>query len=138
MATTEYKLIMGRRKALKMLGFSSAAIFSGVVGGVSFGRSIPEMEEMLQESLAPSTKSRVSFTTGTDRKTMMKEILQPFERQIREGLIGKQLVIKLMVVTNTPLCATHPDAIPVYWIFKAFLQGQSIAESLPWKCNGWI
>lgn len=132
METTDYKLIMGRRKALKMLGFSSAAIFSGVIGGVSFGRSIPEMDEMLQESLAPSTKSRVSFTNGTDRKTMMKEILQPFEPQIREGLIGKQLVIKPnMVVTNTPLCATHPDAIRgVLDFIKPFYKGQIIiAES---------
>ena len=56
--------------------------------------------------------SKVSFTTGTDRREMVYQLLKPFEREIKDGIKGKQVVIKSNFVRlDTPLCATHADAV---------------------------
>lgn len=39
-------------------------------------------------------RSQVAFTTRTDRRAMMAGMLKPFEKQIRDGMKGKQLIIK--------------------------------------------
>ena len=77
-------------------------------------------------------KSPVAFTTGTDRKQMLFEVIKPFENEIKAGLKKKQLVIKPnMVVTNKELCATHKDALRALLEYlKPIYKGQIIiAES---------
>lgn len=130
MKPTEKHLVMGRRNALKMLGLSSAAMLAG---GFS---DIPDIKPRdMKSKLKPGTGenlSTVSFTTGTDRKEMLFEVMQPFEKLIREGLKRKQLIIKPnMVTTNVDLCATHVDALrAVIEFVKPFYRGQIIiAES---------
>jgi uncharacterized protein (DUF362 family) len=57
-------------------------------------------------------KSTVHFTTGTDRKKMMNDILTPLKETIKTGIVGKQIIIKPNCVwKDTILCATHADAI---------------------------
>jgi uncharacterized protein (DUF362 family) len=56
--------------------------------------------------------SRVSFVAGNDRRDLVFQALKPFEKEIREGIRGRQVVIKPNCVWDgNPLCATHPDAI---------------------------
>ena len=76
--------------------------------------------------------SRVSFAAGTDRRAMIRQVLLPFEREIREGIRGKRVVIKPNLVWDSnPLCATHPDAVRgVLDFLKPFHKGTVIvAES---------
>jgi uncharacterized protein (DUF362 family) len=63
---------------------------------------------------------------------MLYEVMKPFQNEIKAGLKKKQLIIKPnMVVTNTPLCATHVDALRALLEFlKPMYKGQIIiAES---------
>jgi uncharacterized protein (DUF362 family) len=131
MKTKENQLTTGRREALKVLGLGSAALF---LGGF---RNIPSTDTLgvTSKSSRPvfsGDRSSVTFTTGTDRRAMMQEVLKPLENQIRQGIKGKQVVIKPnMVSTNIPLCATHPDALRgVMEFIKPFYDGKFIiAES---------
>jgi len=81
-------------------------------------------------------EARVSFVTGTDRREMVRQALKPFEKEIREGIRDKQVVIKTNFVWHgTPLCATHPDAVrglldflaPIYK--KKIVLGESSAST---------
>ena len=113
MKPKENQLITGRREALKILGLGSAAYFMN-----GFGRipsvdmfEVPEMVSR-KSPVIPAGRSSIAFTTGTDRRAMLFEVLKPFEAKIRNGIKGKQVVIKPnMVSTNIPLCATHVDAL---------------------------
>jgi uncharacterized protein (DUF362 family) len=128
METKEKQLVTGRRDALKILGLGSAALFASSFGNVALG-ALPEMEYISkQKPVVSNGRSSVSFTSGTDRVKMMSEVMKPFEKQIREGLKGKQLVIKPnLVSTNVPLCATHVDALRgVIEFIKPFYKGQII------------
>jgi len=50
--------------------------------------------------------------TGTDRRDMVIKTLEPFKREIRKAVAGKQVIIKPNNVWDgIPLCATHPDAM---------------------------
>ena len=85
-----------------------------------------------QKQLAAESRSTVSFTTGTERRQMLFEVMKPFQNEIKAGLKKKQLIIKPnMVVTNIPLCAAHPDALRALLEFiKPMYKGQIIiAES---------
>ena len=113
MKNTESKFVTDRRNALKMLGFSSAALFTGVFGNIPEAQAA-EMVKTKKPSI-PTGRSTVAFATGTDRRAMMFEVMKPYEKQIREGIKGKQLIIKPnMVSTTVPLCATHVDALRGY------------------------
>jgi uncharacterized protein (DUF362 family) len=130
MKSSEKQLVIGRRSALKMLGLSSAAMLTGGFGDVL----AVEPKENLPKSkpLVVEGRSSVSFTTGTERRQMLYEVMKPFEKEIKAGLKKKQLIIKPnMVVTNTPLCATHVDALRALLEFvKPMYKGQIIiAES---------
>ncbi|MBN1293132.1 MAG: DUF362 domain-containing protein [Candidatus Latescibacteria bacterium] len=58
------------------------------------------------------SKSSVSFVTGNDRRDMVYQALKPFEKEIKEGIKGKQVVIKSNLVDPlNDLAATHPDAV---------------------------
>jgi uncharacterized protein (DUF362 family) len=130
MKPSENQLVIGRRSALKMLGLSSAAMlstgFSDVLGAE------PKENTPKPKPLAVESNSPVSFTTGTERRQMLYEVMKPFESELKAGLKKKQLIIKPnMVVTNIPLCATHVDALRALLEFvKPFYKGQIIiAES---------
>jgi uncharacterized protein (DUF362 family) len=130
MKSSEKELLLGRRSALKMLGLGSAAMltvgFSDVLGAE------PKGDRPKPKKLDVESRSTVSFTTGTERRQMLYEVMKPFEKEIKAGLKKKQLIIKPnMVVTNTPLCATHPDALRALLEFiKPMYKGQIIiAES---------
>jgi uncharacterized protein (DUF362 family) len=130
MKPTEKHLVMGRRNALKMLGLSSATMLAG--GFSDLSAIEPRDMKPKPKPVAGDSSSTVAFTTGTDRKEMLFEVMQPFEKQIRAGLKGKQLIIKPnMVSTNVALCATHVDALRALIEFvKPFYHGQIIiAES---------
>jgi len=126
MKSPEEQFVIGRRNALKMLGLSSAALFTGVLGGIPTSQAAEIAKN--KKTLVPSGKSPVSVVTGTDRRAMMFEVLKPFDQEIRKGLKGKQLIIKPnMVSTTSPLCATHVDAIrSLIEYIKPFYPGQII------------
>jgi len=130
MESSEKQLVIGRRNALKMLGLSSAAMLT-----VGFGDVLavePKGDRPKPKPLAVESRSSVAFTTGTERRQMLYEVMNPFRNEIKAGLKKKQLIIKPnMVVTNTPLCATHVDALRALLEFlKPIYKGQIIiAES---------
>ena len=130
MSSSEKQLVIGRRGALKMLGLSSAAMLS--VGLSDVLAKEPELDAPKPKGQAPESRSSVAFTTGTERRQMLFEVMKPFQNEIKAGLKKKQLIIKPnMVVTNTPLCATHPDALRALLEFiRPMYKGQIIiAES---------
>ena len=104
------QLVVGRRNALKMLGLSSAAMLAGGFNDISSAE--PRDTKPKPKPLIASGRSSVAFTTGADRQQMLFQVIKPFEKEIRAGLKGKQLIIKPnMVVTNVALCATHVEAL---------------------------
>jgi uncharacterized protein (DUF362 family) len=110
MKPADDKLTIGRRNALKILGAGSAALFAGGFGNIPSAESLEMMSK--KKPVVPTGRSSVAFTTGTDRREMIFEVITPFEEKIRKGLKGKQLIIKPnMVSTTVPLCATHVDAL---------------------------
>jgi uncharacterized protein (DUF362 family) len=120
------RFVTDRRNALKILGFSSAALFTGVFGNIPEATAA-EMVKTRKPAI-PTGRSNVVFATGTDRRAMMAEVMKPYEKQIREGIKGKQLIIKPnMVSTTVPLCATHVDALRgVLEFIKPMYSGQII------------
>ncbi len=82
------------------IGTAGMAFGAGMLPGAA--RALPK---------APD-QSKVSFITGTDRKRMIIEALEPFKDQIAADIQDKQVVIKVnMAATYIPLTATHPDAV---------------------------
>jgi uncharacterized protein (DUF362 family) len=130
MSTSEKELVIGRRNALKMLGLGSAAMLSVGISDVLAVE--PKGDKPKPKTLTAENRSSVSFTTGTERRQMLFEVMKPFQNEIKAGLKKKQLIIKPnMVVTNIPLCAAHPDALrAVLEFIKPMYKGQIIiAES---------
>jgi uncharacterized protein (DUF362 family) len=130
MKTSDKQLVIGRRNALKMLGLASAGMLAG--GFTDILASEPSDRKPAPKPALLNGNSSVAFTTGTDRQQMLYEVVKPFEAEIRKGLKGKQLIIKVnMVVTNVPLCATHVDAVRALLEYvKPFYKRQIIiAES---------
>jgi uncharacterized protein (DUF362 family) len=130
MSISEKQLVVGRRNALKMLGLGSVAMLSsGFSDILSFE---PSDMKAPTKPVLDFGRSPVAFTTGTDRKEMLFEVIKPFEKEIRAGIKRKQLIIKPnMVVTNKELCATHKDALRALLEYmKPIYKGQIIiAES---------
>ncbi|MCE5250868.1 DUF362 domain-containing protein [bacterium] len=82
-------------------------------------------------TVEPGT-SRVSFVTGTDRRDMIYQALKPLEKEIKQAIGEKQVIIKPNnVYDSVPLCATHPDSMRgVLDFLKPFYKKQVIiAES---------
>ncbi len=130
MKSKENQLVMGRRNALKMLGLSSAAMLTTGFSDVMAAESKENGPKLKQ--LAVESRSSVAFTTGTERRQMLYEVMKPFQNEIKAALKKKQLIIKPnMVVTSIPLCATHVDAMRALLEFlKPIYKGQIlIAES---------
>ena len=129
MKTKENQLITGRRDMLKMLGFGSAALFMGELGMIPSVDMLDDPKiSSVKKPITSNERTSVAFTTGTDRRAMMDEVMKPFEEKIRNGIKKKQVVIKVnMVSTNIPLCATHVDAIRGFMEFmKPIYKGQFI------------
>ncbi|HLN20540.1 MAG TPA: DUF362 domain-containing protein [Bacteroidales bacterium] len=129
MKTPENRFTAKRRDMLKYVGLGSVSMLMGNIG------YIPSVEKLDIPEIAPKKqtvtstgRSSVAFTTGTDRRAMMFEVMKPFEEYIKKGIKGKQIVIKPnMVSTNVPLCATHVDAIrSVMDFLKPYYSGQFI------------
>ena len=130
MKTTEKQLIVGRRNALKMLGLGSAGMLAGGFSDILAVE--PSDNKPAPKPSLIRGNSSVAFTTGTDRQQMLFEVIKPFEAEIKKGLKGKQLIIKVnMVQTSVPLCATHIDALRALLEYmKPIYKGQIvIAES---------
>lgn len=130
MKTSEKHLLVGRRNALKMIGLGSAAMLSGGFSDILAVE--PKDTKPAPKPMLTSGNSSVAFTTGTDRQQMLYEVIKPFEAEIRKGLKGKQLILKVnMVRTDVPLCATHVDALRgLLEYMKPIYNGQIIiAES---------
>jgi len=130
MKSSENQLVIGRRSALKMIGLSSATMLTTGFSDVLAAE--PNEDKPKPKPLAVESRSSVSFTTGTERRQMLFEVMKPFQNEIKSGLKKKQLIIKPnMVVTNIALCATHVDALRALLEFvKPFYKGQIIiAES---------
>jgi len=127
-----------RRQFLKSFAVSTAGIAAGSVGmtGCSAGlKSTPKIHGKRPVTVG---ESRVSLVKGTDRRQMIYDTLKPFEREIREGIAGKQVLIKINC--NRPdvqLIKTHPDAVrgildfitPMY--DRQILVGESTALEVP-------
>jgi uncharacterized protein (DUF362 family) len=130
MKTSDKHLIFGRRDALRLIGLGSAGMLAG--GFTDILAVEPADMKPKPKQITFSGNTSVAFTTGSDRQQMLYEVIRPFESEIRKGLKGKQLIIKVnMVAVNAPLCATHVDAIrALLEILKPIYKGQIIiAES---------
>jgi uncharacterized protein (DUF362 family) len=130
MKAPEKQLVIGRRNVLKMMGLGSAAMLSS--GFTDILAVEPSDMKAKPKPVINEGRSPVAFTTGTDRKEMLFEVIKPFDKEIKAGLKKKQLVIKPnMVVTNRELCATHKDALRALLEYlKPIYKGQIIiAES---------
>ena len=91
MKTKENQLITGRRDMLKMLGFGSAALFMGELGMIPSVDLLDNPEiSSLKKPVISSGRTSVAFATGTDRRAMMSEVMNPFETKIHKGIKGKQ------------------------------------------------
>ncbi len=107
------KLPDGRRDFIKKISAGSAGMMLGAIGmngcSASF-RSGPKLQKTFS---AYTGESRVAFTKGNDRRDNLTTVLKPFENEIREGIKGKQIVIKLNCVGQEGklLMVTHPDAV---------------------------
>jgi uncharacterized protein (DUF362 family) len=110
MKLSDKELLTGRRNALKMIGLGTAGMLAGGFSDI-LAAEPEDMRPTPKETIIKGNSS-VAFTSGTDRKEMIYKVVKPFEQEIRKGLNGKQLIIKVnMVTTNVALCATHVDAL---------------------------
>lgn len=124
------ELMTGRRNALKMIGLGTAGMLAG--GFRDILAAEPEDTKPAPKETTVRGNSSVAFTTGTDRQQMLYNVIKPFEQEIKKGIRGKQLIIKVnMVTTNVALCATHVDALKALLEYmKPIYKGQIIvAES---------
>jgi uncharacterized protein (DUF362 family) len=101
-ASDHFKIRQDRRNFMGrlLLGGAGAALGSLIPGAPVRAATVEEK------------KSLVSFTTGSDRRDNVLRVMKPLEKEIREGIRGKQVIIKVnMVGNNQQLCATHVDAV---------------------------
>jgi len=99
---TQPGLPLSRRGMLKGLAAGTAGLILNPL----------PMRETLAAPAKEVGRSTVSFVTGEDRREMMMQAMKPFEKDIKQGIKGKKVVIKPnFVVNDKPLSATHPDAV---------------------------
>ena len=101
-----------RRHFIKQLSAGTAGLSLASLGITGCSSIINKAPSLNKSSATELGESRVSFIRGTDRREMVYEALKPFENEIKESIMGKQVVIKInCVVDSNPLIATHPDAV---------------------------
>ncbi|MBN1291134.1 MAG: DUF362 domain-containing protein [Candidatus Latescibacteria bacterium] len=116
-----------RRTFLKKISLGSAGLFLSHALNPDSSQSV---------DIVPGI-SDVSFVTGDDRREMMHQALRPLEQKIKEGIKGKQVVIKPNLVGPNPLCGAHVDAVrgvldflkPIYK--KRVIVGDSTGRTYP-------
>lgn len=108
------KKVLGRRDFLKTASLGSAALSFGALGMAGCASRLPETRRTgnFGKTVADPGESRVSLVTGNDRRKIVIESLEPFREQIRQSIEWKKVLIKVNCVwQDTPLIATHPEAI---------------------------
>jgi len=97
------RIVYNRRNFLRTFTVGSAVLSGGLSRpGHLSAAPVPAFRE----------RSSVAFATGTDRREMVQEVMEPFRDVIREGIKGKRILLKPnMVTTNVPLCAPHVDGV---------------------------
>ena len=103
------KIACGRRAFLRTaaLGSVGTAVLEGCSSPMTRG---PQPGKVY--AVDPG-KSSVAFAAGDDRIGNLLTVLGPFEDHIRDGIRGKQVVVKLNCVGQEGrlLMVTHPDAV---------------------------
>ena len=95
-------MIRSRRDFIKKISLGTAFLS---INSNNFLKNITEAPPI-------SSKSTVSFAYGQDRRKLIYQILEPFEKKIRQDIKGKQIIIKPNCVWDgIELCATHSEAI---------------------------
>lgn len=74
--------------------------------GLCLGRT-----DMAFPATGVTSRSQVSFVTGSDRRDMVYQALKPFEQGVREAIRGKRVLVKPNLVGKEELSATHADAV---------------------------
>jgi uncharacterized protein (DUF362 family) len=84
---------------------------TSVLGGVAatFIGPVNAFVHLDKQETGPAS---VSITTGDNRADLAFRALQPFEKQIRQAIGNRRVVLKPNNVSiNIPLCATHVDTL---------------------------
>ena len=85
---------------------------SALLGTGALGHAATQTSPSQAAPSALPAKSRVKLLAGTDRRALVSESMNAFERDISAGLAGKKLVlVKPNCVTATKLSVTDPDAV---------------------------
>ncbi|MFC1485777.1 DUF362 domain-containing protein [Candidatus Latescibacterota bacterium] len=95
------RIVQNRRNFIKTFTVGSVALTTGL-----------SRPRLLTAAPVPTfrERSRVAITSGTDRRKMVQEVMEPFRDVIRQGIRGKRIIIKPNIVeTVYPLCAPHVD-----------------------------
>ena len=78
-------------------------------------------------SPAEPGKARVAFVTGNDRRNMVYQAMKPFEKEVKEQIGRKQVIIKANLVDpDIDLAATHIDAVRGVLDFLTPIYGKRI------------
>jgi len=81
------------------IGTASAALAGWASTGVS-------------EAATPSERSSLMFVTGTDRRIMIKKVLEPFIEDMKKEIGDRNLIVKVNMADKIDLLSnTHPDAL---------------------------
>jgi uncharacterized protein (DUF362 family) len=84
---------------------------TSVMGGVAT-TFIGPLNALVQLDKQETMQSGVSITTGDNRADLAFRALKPFEKQIRQAIGNRRVVLKPNNVSiNIPLCATHVDTL---------------------------
>ncbi len=132
--------IMGvnRREFLErfLVGLTGIAAGNTIFSGCSSNlNSSPNVQK---DPFPVVPDAQVRLVTGTDRRQMITDTLQPFKDEINKGIANKKILIKLNC--NRPdvqLIKTHPDAVrgildvitPMY--DRTILIGEATSSKVP-------
>ncbi|MBC8874736.1 MAG: DUF362 domain-containing protein [Planctomycetes bacterium] len=96
---------MGRRAFL-------GGVSAGVVGSMFTGERRGVAQARGATDTEPDKPTQVALIKGDDRRRNVRESLLAIEKEVREAIGSRQVVIKPnFVTTNKPLAATHVEAV---------------------------
>ncbi|MFC1561220.1 DUF362 domain-containing protein [Candidatus Latescibacterota bacterium] len=117
LSSGDYSVLRERRDFIKNVA-------AGAVG-LTFG--LHDKRSYAVAPNSPEESSRVSLSTGNDRRDMIVQAMKPFEEEIKQGIQGKQIIIKPnFVYHGVSLAVTHPDAVRGVLDFLTTLTNQTI------------
>ena len=106
---------LNRRDILKGLGMGVMGValggktFGPGIGRAAVGSPLLKGGQLYRKVAKPA---RVSLVRGNDRREIVYQSLKKIEDEVLGSIGDKKILIKPnMVQVNTPLCATHVDAI---------------------------